>query len=117
MLSSGTPTALTDELKNFYNKTLKQLIPHCEDQTLFQEVFSAMADLKESESLPDFARRLDFPDETIIEVQNLLATLRIRGTLDQSFVPPLSECFHRSFLEFMKTRGPGKALLDTIHVD
>jgi tetratricopeptide (TPR) repeat protein len=100
ILSSGKEIALEGQLSNLYRDALKQLFPEDRDQKLFRQVFGAMAILRESLPLRDFARLLGISHYQVKAVQSKLTALQTRATFDEHTVPTASQCFHSSFVEF-----------------
>ena len=70
----------------------------------FQRVFGAMAVLQESRPLCDFTRLLEMFDPEVRGIQTRLTMLQTPGTFDERIVPPASERFRISFIEFMMNR-------------
>jgi tetratricopeptide (TPR) repeat protein len=106
IIASGKQIALESQLSNLYHDALKQLFQNNKEQQLFQRVFGAMTVLREPLPLRDFARLLGMyvTVDQIMEVQSRLTALQTRGTFDKDIVPPASQCFHSSFLEFTMDR-------------
>ena len=113
ILSSGKQIALKGQLSNLYHDALKQLFRDDEEQKLFQRVFGAMTVLQESLPLPDFACLLEMSEDQVKGVQTRLTALQTRGTYDEHTVPPASERFHSSLVEFTMNREAeaGKRLI------
>ena len=106
IIASGKQIALESQLSNLYHDALKQLFQNDKEQQLFRRVFGAMTVLREPLPLRDFARLLGVyvTVDQIMEVQSRLTALQTRGTFDEDIVPPASQCFHSSFLEFTMDR-------------
>ena len=63
-----------------------------------------MTVLRESLPLHDFARLLGISHNQVRGVQSRLTALQTRGLFDEQIVPPASERFHSSFIEFTMNR-------------
>ena len=100
ILSSRKRIAPEGQLSNLYHDTLKQLFQDRKEQNILQQVFDDTAVLPESLPLPDFARLLQVSDNQVKEVQTRLTAIQTRGIFDECIVPPASERFHSSFVEF-----------------
>jgi hypothetical protein len=102
--SSPKQFTLEVQLSNLYRDALTQLFRNDKEQQLFKRVFGAMTVLRESLPLHDFARLLGMPHNQVGGFQSPLTALQTRGTLDGQIVPPASEWFHSSFIEFTMNR-------------
>jgi tetratricopeptide (TPR) repeat protein len=115
IVSSGKRIALEgqEQLAELYDNALNRLFQTDKEQKLFQRVFGAMTVLQESLPLPDFARLLGMSDNEVKGVQTRCRALQTRGTFDERTVPPASERFHSSFMEFTMNRKaePGNTLI------
>ena len=100
ILSSAKQITLDGQLSNLYRDALTQLFRNDKEQQLFKRVFGAMTVLRESLPLHDFARLLGMSHNQVRGVQSRLTALQTRGTFDEQIVPPASEWFHSSFIEF-----------------
>ena len=104
ILSSTKQITLEGQLSNLYRDALTQLFQNDKEQQLFKRVFGAMTVLRESLPLHDFARLLGMSHNQVRGVQYRLTALQTRGTFDEQIVPPASERFHSSFIEFTMNR-------------
>ena len=113
IISSGKQIALEGQLSNLYHDALRQLFRDDKEQKLFRRVFGAMTVLQESLPLHDFALLLGMSDDQVGGVQSQLTALQMRGTFHESTVPPASQRFHSSFVEFTMNQKAeaGNALL------
>ena len=107
ILSSAKPIVLEGQLSHIYRDALRQLFQNDEEQQLFKRVFGAITVLRESLPLHDFARLLRVSQKQIKGVQSRLTALQTKGAFDDNddseqpeIVPPASERFHASFIEF-----------------
>ena len=91
---------LEDQLSRLYRDALTQLFGNDKEQELLKRVFGAMTVLRESLPLHDFARLLGMSLNQVGGVQSRLTALQTPGTFDEQIVPPASERFHSSFIEF-----------------
>src|ERR1700679_155004 len=89
------------QLSNLYCDALTRLFQNDEERKLFKRVFGAITVLRESLPLHDFARLLRMSNKQVKGVQSRLTALQTRGTFDEKIVPPASERFHSSFIEFI----------------
>ena len=104
ILSSTKQITLEGQLSRLYHDALTQLFRNDMERLLFKRVFGAMTILRESLSLHDFARLLGMSRNQVRGVQSRLTALQTRGTFDEQIVPPASERFHSSFIEFTMNR-------------
>ena len=104
ILSSAKQITLEGQLGNLYRDALTQLFQNDKEQQLFMRVFGAMTVLRESLPLHDFARLLGMSHNQVRGVQSRLTALQTRGIFDEKVVPPASERFHSSFIEFTMNR-------------
>lgn len=104
ILSSAKQITLEGQLSSLYRDALTQLFRNDKEQQLFKRVFGAMTVLRESLPLHDFARLLGMSHNQVRGVQSRLTALQTRGTFDEQIVPPASEWFHSSFIEFTINR-------------
>ena len=88
----------------FYRDALTQLFRNGMKRQLFKQVFGAMTILRESLPLHDFARLLGLSHNHVRGVQSQLTALQTRGNFDDQIIPPASERFHSSFIEFTMNR-------------
>ena len=88
------------QLNSLYRDALTQLFQDDEERQIFKRVFGAMTVLRESLPLHDFARLLGISHNQVRGVQSRLTALQTRGTFNEQIVPPASEWFHSSFIEF-----------------
>ena len=95
---------LEDQLSRLYCDALTQLFGNDKEQELLKRVFGAMTVLRESLPLHDFARLLGMSLNQVGGVQSRLTALQTPGTFDEQIVPPASEWFHSSFIEFTMKR-------------
>ena len=100
ILSSGKQITLEGQLSNLYRDALSRLFRNDKEQQLFKQVFGAMTVLREPLPLYDFARLLGMSHNQVRGVQFRLTALQTRGTFDEQIVPPASQWFHSSFIEF-----------------
>ena len=100
ILSSPKRITFEGQLTNLYHDALAQLFRNDKEQQLFKQVFGAITVLRESLPLHDFARLLGMSHNQVRGVQSRLTALQTRGTFDEQTVPPASERFHSSFIEF-----------------
>ena len=92
------------QLSSLYCDALTRLFQNAEEQEIFKQVFGAMTVLRESLSLHNFAHLLGLSHNQVRGVQSRLTALQTRGTFDEQIVPPASERFHSSFIEFTMNR-------------
>ena len=92
------------QLSILYRKALTQLFQDDEEWQIFTRVFGAMTFLRESLPLHDFAHLLGMSHNQVKGVQSRLTALQTRGAFDENIVPPASERFHSSFIEFTMYR-------------
>ena len=104
ILSSAKQITLEGQLSRLYRDALTQLFQNDKEQQIFKRVFGAMTVLRESLPLHDFARLLGVSHNQVGGVQSRLTALQTRGTFDEQIVPPASERFHSSFIEFTTNR-------------
>ena len=104
ILSSTKYITLEGQLSKFYHDALTQLFRNDKERQLFKRVFGAMTVLRESLLLHDFARLIGMSHNQVRGVQSRLTALQTRGTIDEQIVPPASERFHSSFIEFTMNR-------------
>ena len=104
ILSSTKQITLQGQLSRLYHDTLTRLFQDDEERQLFKRVFGAMTVLRESLPLHDFARLLGMSHNQVRGVQSRLTALQTRGAFDEQIVPPASERFHSSFIEFTMKR-------------
>ena len=104
ILSSAKQITLEGQLSSLYRDVLTQLFRNDNERQLFKRVFGAMTVLRESLALHDFARLLGMSHNQVRGVQSRLTALQTRGTFDEQIVPPASERFHSSFIEFTMNR-------------
>ena len=104
ILSSAKQITLESQLSNLYCDALSRLFRNDKERQLFKQVFGAMTVLRESLPLDDFARLLGMSHNQVRGVQSRLTALQTRGTFDEQIVPPASERFHSSFIEFTMDR-------------
>ena len=100
ILSSTKQITCQGQLNSFYCDALTQLFQDDKEWQIFKRVFGAMTVLQESLPLHDFARLLEMSHKQVKSVQSRLTALQTRGTFDEQIVPPASERFHSSFIEF-----------------
>ena len=100
IISSAKQITLDGQLSNFYRDALTQLFRNDKEQQLFQQVFGAMIVLRESLPLNGFARLIGLSHNQVRGVQSRLTALQTGGIFDEQIVPPASERFHSSFIEF-----------------
>ena len=100
ILSSAKQITVEGQLSNLYRDALTQLFRNVNEQHLFKQVFGAATVLRESLPLHDFARLLGLSHNQVRGVQSRLTALQTRGTFNEQIVPPASEWFHSSFIEF-----------------
>ena len=92
------------QLSSLYCDALTRLFQDDEERQLFKQVFGAMNVLRESLPLHDFACLLGMSHNQVRGVQSRLTALQTRGVFDEQLVPPASERFHSSFIEFTMNR-------------
>ena len=118
ILSSTKQITRQGQLSSLYRDTLTRLFQDDEERLLFKRVFGAMTVLRESLSLHDFARLLGISHNQIRGVQSRLTALQTRGAFDEQIVPPASERFHSSFIEFtMNREAEASNSSITYHID
>ena len=100
ILSSMKQIMRQRQLSSLYRDALTQLFQDDEEPQLFKRVFGAMTVLRESLPLHDFARLLRMSHNQVRGVQSQLAALQTHGIFDEQIIPPASERFHSSFIEF-----------------
>ena len=100
ILSSTNQITRQGQLSSLYRDALTQLFQGDEEWQIFKRVFGAMTILRESLPLHDFARLLGMSPNQVRGAQSRLTALQTRGTFDEQIVPPASERFHSSFIEF-----------------
>ena len=88
------------QLSTLYRDALIRLFQDDEERQIFNRVFGAMTVLQGSLPLHDFARLLGMSHNQVRGVQTRLTALQTRGIFDEQIVPPVSERFHSSFIEF-----------------
>ena len=100
ILSSTRQITRQRQLSSLYRDALTQLFQDDEERQLFKRVFGATTVLRESLPLHDFARLLGLSHNQVRGVQSRLTALQTRGAFDEQIIPPASEWFHSSFIEF-----------------
>ena len=88
------------QLSSLYRDALTRLFQGDEERQIFKRVFGAVTVLQGSLSLHDFARLLGMSHNQVKGIQSRLTALQTRGIFDEEIVPPASERFHSSFIEF-----------------
>ena len=100
ILLSAKQIMLEGQLSNLYRDALTQLFGNDKERRLFKQVFGAMTVLRELLPLHDFARLIGMSHNQVKGVESRLTALQTWGTFDEQIVPPASERFHSSFIEF-----------------
>ena len=114
ILSSAKQITLEGQLSNLYHDALTQLFRNDKERQLFTRVFRAMTVLREPLPLHDFARLLGISHNQVRGVQSRLIALQTRGAFDEQIVPPASERFHSSFIEFAMNRETGRQSINSL---
>ena len=104
ILSSTKQITRQGQLSILYRDALTQLFQNDEERQIFNRVFGAMTILRDSLALHDFAHLLGMSHNQVRVVQSRLTALQTRGIFDEQIVPPASERFHSSFIEFTMNR-------------
>ena len=107
ILSSTKQIMLEGQLSSLYRDALTQLFQNDKEWQLFERVFGAMIVLREPLHLHDFSRLLGMSHNQVRGIQSRLTALQTRGIFDEQIVPPASERFHSSFIEFTMIWGAG----------
>ena len=104
ILSSTKQITRQGQLSSLYRDALTRLFQDNVEWQIFKRVFGAMTILRESLPLHDFAHLLGMSHNQVKGVQSRLTALQTRGVFDEKIVPPASEWFHSSFIEFTINR-------------